>query len=214
MPFKNIIFDLDGTLSNPSDGFFDCLHYAVNELGLNVDLKRNLDWIIGPPLEEVMAQLLDGYSETEISRAVKYFRTQYNQTGLFGNHLYHRIPEVLAEIASSGKTLFVGTSKPQDSADRVVDHFGIRDYFKGVYGRNLELKQYKKAYVLREILSSEDIEPENTIMIGDRSHDIVAARANGMKAVGVTYGFGSERELRDAGAYRLCDSPESLPDYT
>jgi len=213
MIVENIIFDLDGTLIDSRSGVLNSLRYAIRKLGFQADLDQDLSWVIGPPVEEVMIRLINGYSETEIAKAVSVFRDHYNSEGLQGTILYPGVAEVLTELRALGKRMFIGTTKPHDTAVIFCEHLKIKHFFQSMYGRRLDVKEYNKTDLIKLMLLSEAVKPKETVVVGDRRYDIEAAHGNGLKAIGVTYGYGTYGELIQSGADALCHDPRRLADF-
>src|SRR5215470_329454 len=197
-----IYFDLDGTLTDPKPGITRSIQYALEQLGQPVPSEDDLTWCIGPPLHASL-KMLTGTDELA-DRALLLYRERFGDVGLFENEPYRGINETLSALAATGPRMFVATSKPAIYAERIVDHFGLRPYFERVFGSELDGTRVDKGDLLRYALETAKVEPRTAIMIGDRSHDVVGARRNGMTAIGVLYGYGSENELRGAGAHHIC----------
>ena len=203
-----IFFDLDGTLTDPKVGITRCIHHALGELGVTPPDADDLTWCIGPPLlESFMTMLSDDALATV---ALNHYRARFSEVGLFENQLYDGVPEVLRWLSGRGVSLFVATSKPQVYAQRIVEHFGLAAFFKGVFGPTLQGDRARKTDLLRWALDEIGVKAGAAIMVGDRSHDIVRATDNGMRAVGVLYGYGSREELEATGAQLLVSSPGEL----
>ncbi|BAL09832.1 hypothetical protein BJ6T_45650 [Bradyrhizobium japonicum USDA 6] len=204
-----IYFDLDGTLTNPKPGITRSIQYALERLNVAVPSEDELVWCIGPPLHASLEKLT-GSSELA-DRALLLYRERFSDVGLFENEAYAGIIDTLTTIAATNQRMFVATSKPAVYATRIVDHFGLRPYFERVFGSELDGTRVDKRDLLRYALDEAKVDPGSAIMIGDRSHDVIGARTNGMTAIGVLYGYGSEAELRDAGAHHICAAhPELL----
>jgi phosphoglycolate phosphatase len=207
-----IYFDLDGTLTDPKIGITRSIQYALDTLGHPaIPSKDELTWCIGPPLRASFTKLLGG--EHWSDRAVSLYRERFADIGIFENSLYAGIADILTALARPGRRLFVATSKPGVFAERIVDHFGLRDHFERVFGSELDGTRSDKTQLLEYALSETSVDPARAIMIGDRSHDIVGARNNGMSAIGVLYGYGSREELREAGALHVCARPHGLLEH-
>lgn len=205
---RNLLFDLDGTLTDPRLGIVRSIVYALNELGHPAPPEEDLDRWIGPPLIDSFQELLG--DRVEAARAVDSFRSRYGDSGLYENSVYPGIEDALRELSSAGARLFVATSKPEPFAIRIVEKFGLARYFDAVHGSVLTGERADKSDLLAHILMFENLQARASVMIGDRSHDIVAARANGLRSIGVTWGYGSEAELVAAGADSICSSVEGL----
>ena len=205
-----LFFDLDGTLTDPKPGITGSIQYALEKLGREVPSQDELAWCIGPPLRASFVMLLGG--EEFADRAVALYRERFGDVGLFENSVYPEIEGVLAKLSQSGLRMFVATSKPHVFARRIIDHFGLTPHFEHVFGSELDGTRVHKADLLAYALEQTGVAPSHSLMIGDRSHDVLGAKANGIDAIGVTYGYGSAEELLAAGARHLCDSPRAVLD--
>lgn len=208
--FDAICIDLDGTLTDPKRGITRCIQYAFERLGRAAPEEDALTWCIGPPLLDSLRKLLG--SDSDAQAALLHYRERFGSIGLFENELYPGIPEVLTQLADSGCRLFVATSKPTVYAGQIIDHFGLRPYFQAVCGSELDGTRTDKTVLLAWLLAERGLDPHRTAMIGDRRHDIIGARNNGLKGFGVLYGYGSRAELVEAGASGLCARPEDMAD--
>jgi len=205
-----LVFDLDGTLTDPLPGIAGCLRYALGRLDRPCPDDDALGIYIGPPLRGTFATLLGTTDHTLIEAALRFYRERFAAVGLFENHVYDGVPGMLDRLQVVGP-LLVATSKMAEYAERIVRHFGLSPYFAGVYGAEPGGHFDDKADLLAHLVRRERLTAERTIMIGDRVFDVAAARANGLRAIGALWGYGSERELREAGATQLCATPEALP---
>lgn len=203
----HIYFDLDGTLTDPHEGITKCILYALDELGFPHPTDEFLFSCIGPPLYDTFPQLV---GEELTLKAIDLYRERFNDTGWQENKIYDGILDALEAINVSGNTLFVATSKPHVQARRIVDHFGMGAFFEMVYGCELDGTRSKKTELLAYAISQNPGTVSRT-MIGDRKHDLIGAVANGMRPVGVSYGYGSVEELSAAGASGIADAPQALP---
>ena len=201
-----LLFDLDGTLSDPSAGILRCIVHTLNTFDRDVPPLEELHRLIGPPLHETFALL----GPDRAGEAVTTFRERYGATGLFENQLYGGMEEALQSLAGITEAMFVATSKPAEYAVRTIEHFQLQNFFRGVYGSEMTGERADKTELLAHLLAEEALDRDSVTMIGDRKHDILAARAHGVRSIGVTWGFGSVDELRDAGADVLCDAPAEL----
>lgn len=207
---KNILFDLDGTLTNPIEGMTRCFHYALERMSVSLPTQAELQLHIGPPLRSTFSQIMTTSDEALIERAVDLYRERFSEVGMFENEVYDGVPEMLASLQSSSKRLFVATSKVQVYTERILEHFDLSAYFDGVYGSEMNGKFDNKADLIRHILANESLVGGETLMVGDRKYDITGAKENVCFAAGVTYGYGSAEELRRAGADYLCHSPRDV----
>jgi phosphoglycolate phosphatase len=205
-----IYFDLDGTLTDPKPGITRSIQYALQKLGHHtVPTEDELTWCIGPPLRASFAKILG--ADDHADRAVSLYRERFSNVGLYENGVYDGIGEVLTALSQSGQRLFVATSKPHVFATRIVEHFGLRHHFEHVFGSELDGTRVDKSDLLQYALKIAAVDPAKTVMIGDRSHDMVGAGNNGMKRIGVLYGYGSKDELIGAGAQQVCATPPAIP---
>jgi phosphoglycolate phosphatase len=204
---KNILFDLDGTLTNPVEGITGSIIYALERMSVPLMTRAELQLHIGPPLRSTFSQILKTTDKDVIERAVALYRERFSEAGLFENELYEGVPEMLSALQAAAKRLFVATSKVEVYTHRILEHFALSGYFEGVYGSAPDGRFDDKAELIAHILESIGLNPAETLMVGDRKYDVMGAKANNCRAVGVTYGYGSEDELREAGADYLCHSP-------
>lgn len=207
-----LLFDLDGTLTDPMVGITSSVQYALEKFGIHVRYLKELIPFIGPPLAESF-QKFYGFSKEDAEKAIQYYREYYTPKGIFENEVYEGIPEMLAHLTEAGFTLLVATSKPTVFARKVLKHFGIEDYFSFVGGSELDGSRTKKAEVISYILKICGIRAKEAIMIGDRRHDIEGGKACGLESVGVLYGYGTEQELTEAGADHIIRTVAELEDY-
>ena len=207
-----LLFDLDGTLTDPMVGITSSVQYALEKFGIHVRYLKELIPFIGPPLAESF-QKFYGFSKEDAEKAIQYYREYYTPKGIFENEVYEGIPEMLAHLTEAGFTLLVATSKPTVFARKVLKYFGMEDYFSFVGGSELDGSRTKKAEVISYILKTCGIEAKEAIMIGDRRHDIEGGKACGLESVGVLYGYGTEQELTEAGADHIIRTVAELEDY-
>jgi phosphoglycolate phosphatase len=207
-----VYFDLDGTLTDPKPGITRSIQYALGKLDHAVPAEDELTWCIGPPLHASLKKLLG--TDDLADAALVLYRERFGDIGLFENEIYPGIEDTLSVLAKSGRRMFVATSKPGVYAERIIDHFRLRDYFERVFGSELDGTRTDKTELLGHALQTMGVDPSQAMMIGDRSHDMIGARNNGMTAVGVLYGFGKEEELLAGGAHHVCATPRRLLDYT
>lgn len=210
---KTLLFDLDGTLSNNQQGIIGSIQYALGQLTDTRYADDELLWCIGPPLQDSFGHLLQTDDEATIALAMSYFRETYTTTGIFQNELYAGIEPLLQQLVDLDRTLYVATSKPQVYAQRIIEHFGLAGFFVGVYGCELDGTRKEKADLIGYILPREKLEPQATLMIGDRKHDMIGAKAHGLTAIGVLWGFGKRAELEANGAEHLIHKPHDLLDF-
>lgn len=207
---QTVLFDLDGTLTDPGEGITNSVVYALKKYGIKVSDQRELYKFIGPPLHESF-QVFYGFSEEQAQEAVEFYREYYRETGIFENKVYDGIKDTLERLKKSGRKLIVATSKPEIFAKEILEHFHLEEYFSFVAGANLDGTRTRKNEVIFYALESCQIrEYSEVIMVGDREHDILGAARLGIDAIGVLYGYGSKKELRDAGAVALAEHPQDI----
>jgi phosphoglycolate phosphatase len=206
-----IYFDLDGTLTDPKAGITRSIQYALERLGQPVPTQDELAWCIGPPLLASLKKLVG--TDALAGKALLLYRERFSEIGLFENEVVPGIEDTLLTLAASGRRMFIATSKPAVYAERIVAHFGLKPYFERVFGSELDGTRTDKTDLLRFALQTAEVDPRQSVMIGDRGHDIIGARNNGMTAIGVLYGYGSRDELVDAGAHRICETHRELIDH-
>jgi phosphoglycolate phosphatase len=206
-----VLFDLDGTLTDPKPGITECIRYALTKLGRAAPEPEALLWCIGPPMPKSFATLLATTDDALIAQGIALYRERFGTVGLFENAVYPGIPEAVAAVRATGLATYVATSKPHVYATRILDHFGLAGLFDGVYGSELDLTRVDKGELIAYALAQERLAPARVVMVGDREHDVLGARRCGVRAIGVTYGYGSETELRAAGAHALAGAPGAIP---
>lgn len=194
-----VFFDLDGTLTDPKVGITRSIQFALQQLGIEPPTVDDLLWCIGPPLQTSFETLV---GEAQVSEAVALYRQRFSEVGWLENTPYQGVASMLETLHSRQIPLYVATSKPHVFANKILDHFDLSRYFQGIFGSELDGTNTQKEDLLRHALRHTKA-PSNSTMVGDRSHDIVGAKRNGMKTVGVTYGYGSYAELQEAGADRV-----------
>lgn len=205
-----ILFDLDGTLTNPFEGITLSIRHALRKLGAYVPEQPELLWCIGPPLRVSFPKLLGSDDPASTERAIALYRERFATVGLFENTRYDGVLEMLAALQQDGRKLFVATSKPRVYAERIIERFALAPFFVRVYGAELDGRFDHKKTLIAHLISEEHLEPSTTLMVGDREHDVVGARANGIRTVGVTYGYGTHAELAYAGAEEIVASPAEV----
>jgi len=205
-----VYFDLDGTLTDPKPGITRSIRFALHSLDRPAPPEDELTWCIGPPLRDSLRTLLGG--DASADAALSLYRRRFADVGIYENSVYDGIEDALSVLRKSGRRLFVATSKPRIFAERILEHFKMRKYFDGVFGSELDGARSDKSELLAYALATTGVEPLQAAMIGDRSHDMIGARRNGMTAIGVLYGYGSEDELAKAGANQICMTPAGVLD--
>lgn len=207
---RALLFDLDGTLTDPRPGIVGCIRFALDRLQVSCPSDDVLAGYIGPPLRGTFATLLDTSHPERIEEALRLYRQRFADTGWCENKVYEGVPAMLDTVGRVAGAAYVATSKPAVYAERIVSHFGLSHHFRKVYGAELDGRWDDKAELLANLLATEGVAPRASVMIGDRAADIMAARANEVRSIGVLWGYGSEAELTDAGANMLCRTPSEL----
>jgi phosphoglycolate phosphatase len=205
-----LLFDLDGTLTDPKPGIVACLGFALDQLHVSCPSDEELANYIGPPLRDTFGKLLATTDAEHIESAMTFYRQRFADTGLFENQVYDGVPAMLDLASQFAGAVYVATSKPAVYAERIVRHFGLGQYFRKVYGSELNGRWDDKAELLAHLLATERLAPDDAVMIGDRAVDIIAAKANRLRSIGVLWGYGTADELTSAGADILCREPTGL----
>lgn len=210
--YDTILFDLDGTLTDSGLGITNAVRYALTAMGRPVPQKEVLLRFIGPPLHDSF-QVFCGMDETTALEAVRLFRVYYDDKGILENMVYDGVPELLERLQRAGLRLVLATSKPETAAIRVMEHFGLAGFVPEIAGATADPSRSRKGQVIAYCLKQFGIDPASTVMVGDREHDALGARENGLPCVGITYGYGDRPELENAGAVAVFDTPAQLADY-
>ena len=208
---RHLFFDLDGTLTDSAPGITRCLEHALTTLGRCSPERDSLQCFIGAPLPEIFAELLETQDADLIDSALRAYRERFIRVGASENSVYPGIREALGALAERGCSLYVATGKRGPDAQRIVRHFELDAYFRGVHG--VEGENRDKALVLQRALGREQLAPVEAVMIGDRSHDVVAARACGVRCIGVAWGYATLGELERAAPDVVVESPAALVAY-
>ena len=213
MKHNVILFDLDGTLTDPGEGITNSVAYALRRLGQTPPPRAELEAYIGPPLAGSFEERA-GVDRQTAELAVEYYREYFGVKGIFENELYGGIDDMLKALKAAGATVSLATSKPTVYAKQIIEHFGIAKYFDAIAGSELDGRRVKKAEVIDYALELLGVSDRGSvIMVGDREHDIIGANTCGVASVGVTYGYGSHEELANSGAGHIVDSVEELTKY-
>lgn len=194
MNHSTILFDLDGTLTDPREGITRSIQYALARLDIDEPDLSKLEPFIGPPLLQAFMQFY-GFDEARAWQAVTFYRERFKVKGLYENLLFEGVLDMLEHLRAQGRTLYVATSKPSVFAREIARHFAFDHHFKVIYGSELDGTRTNKVELIAHLLAEEQLETAQTLMIGDRKHDLIGARENGLQAVAVGYGFGSHTEL-------------------
>lgn len=211
MKYTTVLFDLDGTLTNPGLGITNSVAYALKKYGIDVKDRTELYKFIGPPLLNSFQDYY-GFSEEQAVQAVEYYREYYQKTGIYENYVYEGILELLKELKAEGITLLVATSKPEPFARLIMEHYHLADYFTYIAGATMDNKtRVKKADVIRYAMQNCEAEDKRKlVMVGDRKHDILGAKEVGIDSIGVLFGYGDREELEQAGATYIAETVEAI----
>lgn len=205
-----LFFDLDGTLTDPGLGITNAVMYALEKYGMELPPREELYKFIGPPLTWSF-QTYYGFSQEESLKAVAVYREYFSVKGLFENEVYPGIPQLLARLKNAGKTLCVATSKPEKFAVQILEHFGLAGYFDHICGAAFDESRGSKHEVIEYAIGKlEGVQRGDILMIGDREHDILGAKASGLDSMGVLFGYGGRAEHEAAGADYIAESVEEL----
>ena len=208
--YRYILFDLDGTLSDPGEGITRSVAYALAHFGIEVSDRSALYPFIGPPLLDSFAKYY-GFDEQKARVALEQYRVYFRQKGMLENTLYPKTVWLLEQLKAKNKVLILATSKPEAFAEQILAHFGIRQYFDCVAGASMDETRSKKSDVIAYALQKAGVNAgEAAVMVGDREHDVLGAHANALPCIGVLWGYGSETEHRAAGADHLARTMEEL----
>ena len=207
MTKKAIFFDLDGTLTDSGEGIINCATLALNHFGIPVPSREEMRVFVGPPLDQTFVRF--GIPQECAQEAIEVFRSRYNTVGKFENFPYPGIREMLEKLQADGYRLFVATSKPEILANEVLAHFDLARYFEMVCGATLDSSRIHKVDVITYLLQQAG-DVENIIMVGDTAYDVIGAAAHKIPCVGVSWGYGLVKDMVEAGACAIADTPEQL----
>lgn len=211
--YNYILFDLDGTLTDPGRGITNSVAYALNKFGIEVADKTELYKFIGPPLTDSFEKYY-GFSSEDAVTAVEYYREYFKPKGIYENEIYEGVPELLKTLKENGKTVILATSKPELFAQEILKYFGIDVYFDFVAGATLDKTRTKKGDVIAYALDSIGItDKEKCLMVGDREQDINGAKQNGIDSLGVLYGYGDMQELTNAKSTYIAKTVTDIIEY-
>ena len=212
--YKYVLFDLDGTLTDPKEGITKSVAYALEAYGIHVEDLDSLCKFIGPPLKDSFVKFY-GFSEEQGYEAVEKYREYFRPYGVYENKVYDGVDKLLIELKASGKMIILATSKPTVFANTILEHFDLMKYFDVVCGSELDGSRVKKGdvitYALEQVAEKDTgFDKSKAVMIGDREHDILGAKENGLDSIGVLYGYGDRAEHEAAGADYIVETVEEL----
>ena len=208
--YEYVLFDLDGTLTDPGLGITNSVAYALKRWNIEVQDRKALYRFIGPPLQDSFQEYY-GFSAEDAMRAVDVYREYFREKGLFENEVYPGVEEMLKALKAQGKTLIVATSKPEVFAIRILKHFQLDGYFTVIAGATMDSSRSRKGDVIAYALKEAGVtDLSKAVMIGDRKHDIIGAKQNGLDSIGVLFGYGDREEMEKAGATYIAPTVEDI----
>lgn len=208
--YKYVLFDLDGTLTDPAVGITTSVAYALKKFGIDVDDITTLNHFIGPPLLDTFMEDY-GFSKEKAQTAIDYYRERFRVKGLYENVVYDGVPEMLEKLKKGSKEIILATSKPEPFAREILRHFGLDKYFLFIAGSNFDGTRTAKAEVIEYALESAGVTDKTAaVMIGDRKHDIIGAQKTGLDSIGVLYGYGSKEEISGASSTHIAETVEDI----
>jgi phosphoglycolate phosphatase len=208
MNYNTVLFDLDGTLTDPYLGITNSAKYALNRFDI-IEENDKLKLFIGPPLKKSFMEYCK-LNEYDAKKAIEYYREYYAEKGIYENELYNGIDAVLKQLNENNIQCIVATSKLEEYAIKVLQYFNIDHYFRYVVGSNLDGTLSEKGDIIKHGIEKYKLVKENTIMVGDREYDVIGAKSNGIDSIGVLYGYGTKEELDKAGPTYMCNTIDEL----
>ena len=204
---RTILFDLDGTLTDSGEGIINCATLALNHFGLPIPDRETMRVFVGPPLDETFIKF--GVPADKTDEAIAVYRSRYTTIGKFENYPYPGVEQLLQRLCSDGHRLFVATSKPEGMSVEILEKFGLAQYFEMICGATLDGSRSKKADIISYLLERSG-GADNAIMVGDTAYDVIGAKAHGMPAVGVSWGYGKADDMASAGAMAIASTMDEL----
>ena len=206
---KTVLFDLDGTLTDSGEGIINCAALALRHFGLPVPSREEMRVFVGPPLHETFQRF--GVPADRTDEAIRVYRSRYIPTGMFENAPYPGVKELLETLKNEGHTLYVATSKPEEMSVTILERFGLAPYFDRICGASTDTSRSTKDAVIAYLLEQSGAR-EDMVMVGDTKYDVLGAKAHGIPAIGVSWGYGDVQEMKDAGAMAIVNTPRELLD--
>jgi phosphoglycolate phosphatase len=210
---SKVLFDLDGTLTDPKEGITRCIQFSLTRLGKEAPSADDLLWCIGPPLRNSFAHLLESNDKSLLDLALSHYRERYSEIGIYESSLYPDIIPALRQILAFGYQVFLATSKPTVFATRVLKHFNLTQFFHAIQGSELDGRLCDKGDLVSHILKTWNLDPQSSLIVGDRSFDVIGGKRNGIMTASVTYGYGTRCELEAADPDFIFDSPYELVEF-
>jgi phosphoglycolate phosphatase len=201
---QNLLFDLDGTLIDGSETISTCVHYALDRVGVSANVDTSIEALIGSSLLDIFCNSF-AMPEEQAEAAIFHYREHFDRLGQAGTQVYPGVRNVLSDLQNAGFQLFIATVKPTSIAEKVLSDLQLKTYFDGVAGSSMNHERRKKADIIAHALHKHELDPLQSMMIGDRAQDVTGAQDNGLFSVAVTYGFGTREELDAAGPDHMVD---------
>ena len=213
-PVDIVLIDLDGTISDSSTGMLTGFRKVFDRFDLEQPSDESIRRHFGPPLAVTWREVY-GMTDEQIVVGLEVYREYYHDVGMFENNLYDGVPDLIKDLHAEGVTLSTATSKPEFSASRIVQHFGLREYFTFIGAADLAGTRDDKSAVIAHTLENlqASSQTHSIVMMGDRRHDVEGARDHGIDTIGVLWGYGTAEELTDAGAIALVETPKAAGDF-
>ncbi|HVC58820.1 MAG TPA: HAD hydrolase-like protein [Acetobacteraceae bacterium] len=205
-----VLLDLDGTLSDSRPGIAACFRYTLQQLGHDPDAAGDLTWAVGPPIAVALRHLLARFGDDRVDAALPIYRERYSAVAIYDCSVYPGVVAMLEALRDAGRAMCIATSKRRDFAERVMDHLKLRGFVRGVYGAEPGGGLDRKQDLLAHILAAEHLSAPACVMLGDRLHDIEAAKANAIRSIGALWGYGGRTELEQAGADAIAATPAAV----
>ena len=204
---KTILFDLDGTITDSGEGIMNCAELALQHFGLPVPDRETLRVFVGPPLDETFVKF--GVPQDQTDEAIRVYRSRYTTVGMFENYPYPGVEVLLAHLQALGHKLYIATSKPEHMSVEILEHFSLAKYFTMICGATMDGSRSKKADIISYLLAKAD-NANNIVMVGDTAYDVIGAKAHGIPAIGVAWGYGKVADMEAAGAAGIAHTMEEL----
>jgi phosphoglycolate phosphatase len=209
--YKTVLFDLDGTLTDSKEGIVNSIKYSLNKLNYMETEEEKFNKFIGPPLKESFKKFC-GFDDEKTESAIKYYREYFTEKGMFENRIYDGILNILKDLKSNNMKIILATSKPMAYAKKILSFVKADSFFTDIIGSNLDGTMSDKSEIIAYILKKHGLKKSETVMVGDRSHDIIGANKNGIDAVGVLYGYGDIEELSSYNPAFIVKTADELKD--
>lgn len=207
--YQNTLFDMDGTITNSGPGVIESMRFALSKLGINSPSEESLRLCVGPSLMTSFTEIYH-LSEEDARRGIEFYRTVYDGKNMYHLTIYDGIPELLSQLKAEGCHVIMVTSKPHHFAVPILEKFGLKDTFEYIASPELTDPSSDKTRLINQAIEDRNLNPTETVMIGDTHFDIEGAIGSGVDSIGVTYGYGTREELANAGATYLAESPAEI----